>query len=361
MKKLRYVIAITSWIFLAGCDMRSTSSATGADPAPARDSIGILDYTTSGEMDKAIPATEDVISGSITIAVDESLQPIIEAEINTFEFLYEDATIHAIYLPGEEAIAAMLSSDSVRMAISTRELRPEEEALLRKRSISAKYAHLFSDGVAVLAHPDYPQQQLTHDELRQLLTGEITSWVDLGEGTSDAEVSLVVDNRASSILSTLKNTYLEGQQPTTDRLFALTSTREVIDYVAEHPGSLGFIGAAWISDRDDKEMAEYRKKVTFVALEKSKEDSLCLDAKPYFLPYQSYLYQGCYPLTRKVTSVLRESTLGLGTGFVSFMDSPKGQLVIHKSGLATVHAIGRKVKLPAKIDLVPDSINSNSE
>lgn len=361
MKKLSYVIAITSWIFLASCDMHTTSSATGAEVAPSRDSVGILDYTTSGQMDKAIPAGEDAISGIISIAVDESLRPIIDAEIAAFEFLYEESKINAIYLPGEEAIAAMLSSDSIRMAISTRELRPEEEALLRKRSISAKYAHLFYDGVVVLAHPEYSGNQLSTDQLRKLLTGEVTTWAELGNSSSDKEVSLVVDNRASSVLATLRDSYLDGEQPSTDRLFALNSTEEVLDYVAKNPGSLGFIGSAWVSDRDDARMIERRKKVTFVAVEKSQEDSLCLEDENFFLPYQSYIYQGCYPLSRKVISVLRESTMGLGTGFVSFMDSPKGQLVVHKMGLVTVHAIGRKVKLPPKIDLEPNIINSNSE
>lgn len=361
MKKLRYVIAITSWIFLAACDMHTTSSTTGPDSVSTRDSVGILDYTTSGRMDKAIPADEDATSGSITIAVDESLKPIIDAEITTFEFLYEGSKINAIYLPGEEAIAAMLSSDSVRLAISTRELRPEEEALLRKRSITAKYAHLLSDGVAVISHPDFAGTQLDSDQLKKMFTGEINSWSDLGHSSTGKELSLVVDNRASSVLMAIRNEYLDGQQPSTDRLFALTSTEEVVDYVATHPGSLGFIGSAWISDRDDNEMAQRREKVTFVALEKSKQDTLCLENENFFLPYQSYIYQECYPLSRKVVSVLRESTMGLGTGFVSFMDSPKGQLVIHKAGLATVHAIGRKVKLPPKTELVQDSINSNSE
>lgn len=355
------MIAITSWIFLAGCDIHTTSSATAVDESQTRDSVGILDYTTSGQMDKAIPAEEDATSGMITIAVDESLKPIIDAEIAAFEFLYEGSKINAMYLPGEEAIAAMLSSDSVRMAISTRELRPEEEALLRKRSISAKYAHLLSDGVAVITHPDYSGSQLTTEQLTKLLTGEMKSWSDLGHSSPGKEVSLVVDNRASSVLMAIRNEYLDGQQPSTDRLFALNSTEEVVDYVAANPGSLGFIGSAWISDRDDKAMTERRKKVTFVALEKSKQDSLCLESENFFLPYQSYIYQECYPLSRKVVSVLRESTMGLGTGFVSFMDSPKGQLVIHKAGLATVHAIGRKVKLPPKTELVSDSINSNSE
>lgn len=352
---------MTSWIFLAACDMHTTSSATGTDAEPRRDSVGILDYTTSGRMDKAIPASEDATNGIITIAVDESLKPIVDAEIAAFEFLYQGSKINAIYLPGEEAIAAMLSSDSIRLAISTRELWPAEEALLRKRSISAKYAHLFSDGVAVISHPDYAGCQLTSDQLQKVFTGEIKSWADLGDFSAGKELSLVVDNRASSVLMAIRDEYLEGEQPSTDRLFALNSTEEVIDYVASNPGSMGFIGSAWISDRDDKEMADRRKKVTFVALEKSKQDTLCMENETFFLPYQSYLFQECYPLSRKVVSVLRESTMGLGTGFVAFMDSPKGQLVIHKAGLATVHAIGRKVKLPPKTDLVTDTKNSNSE
>lgn len=363
MKIASLAVALTSCLLLVSCGQGPASSEEGSaeisGSAPQADSISILGYTTSGELDKPIPAREDATSGSITIAVDETLEPIIKAEIATFEFLYEDSEINAVYLPGEEAIAAMLSSDSIRMAISTRELRPEEEAILAQRGVAAKYAHLFSDGVAVIAHPDRADLTLTNDQVTQLLSGQFDNWNQLDANSSP--LSMVVDDRASSVLMTLRTKYLEGEQIGSSSLYALDSIDQVFDYVANNPGAIGFVGNAWISDQDDPEMQARMAKVTLIPLEKSQGAENCTDGKNFFLPYQSYIYQGCYPLSRPVTSILRESTMGLGTGFVSFMDSPKGQIVIHKAGLATVHGIARRVKLPPKSELDQEPTNSDSE
>ena len=363
MKIARLAVALVSCLLLVNCGPGSASSENGSDSVEGwtaqGDSIGILGYTTSGELDKPVPAREDATSGSITIAVDETLQPVIDAEIAAFEFLFEEAEIHAVYLPGEEAIAAMLSSDSIRMAISTRELRPEEEAILGQRGVAAKYAHLFSDGVAVIAHPDRQSLTLTNDQLTSLLNGEVDNWSQLG--SSAGSLSMVVDDRASSVLMTLRTRYLEGEQVSSSSLYALDSIDQVFDYVANNPNAIGFVGNAWISDQDDADMKNRMSKVTLIPLEKSQGAENCTDGKNFFLPYQSYIYQGCYPLSRPVTSILRESTMGLGTGFVSFMDSPKGQIVIHKAGLATVHGIARRVKLPPKTELDQEPTNSDSE
>ncbi len=356
MKLQCYVVLMAVILYGTGCgsgtgsvdtEIESESQITGL-----ADSVGILGYTSSGRVDKAIPAREDVTSGEITIAVDESFKPVIEAEIHAFEFLFPDAKVHALYLPGEEAIAAMLSSDSIRLAISTRELRPSEENFLAQRSIAPKYAHLFTDAIAVITHPDMDLKSLTMHQLQGLLDGSIRNWQELEPQSRNLEASLVVDNRASSVLITLRERFAHGEPLPQASLYALDSTQSVIDYVAENPGSIGFIGVAWISDLDDPDMRERKRKVTLVAMERSEgTDSTCLESENFFLPYQSYIYQGCYPLNRRVISVLRESTLGLGTGFVSYMDSPKGQLVVHKAGLPTVHSVSRRVKLPPKTKL----------
>ncbi|MDP5170240.1 MAG: substrate-binding domain-containing protein [Bacteroidia bacterium] len=355
MKQESYVIIMACWIILTGCGAHTSSSSnsdTNIDLVSSRDSVGILGYTSSGKLDKPVPASESSTSGSITIAVDEALQPIIDAEIEAFQFRYPTATIHPLYLPGEEAIAAMLSSDSVRMAISSRVLAPEEEAFLAKRGIEPSYSHLFSDATALINHPGNSLHKLTGEQLRGILTGTIKTWNQLDSKLPAKPVELIFDNRASSILTDLRKQYLEGEPIPSQSVFAFQTTPEVVDHVASHEWAIGFIGFAWISDQDNPQTKIWREAVTLMALEKSEESkSTCFFDQNFFLPFQSYIYEGCYPLTRKATSILRESTLGLGTGFVSFIDSEIGQLVIQKAGLVTVHGVGREVKLPAKVKI----------
>lgn len=359
IKCTSYGVILACWWILAGCTPGAAGGEADGQISAGPDSVGILDYVSSGRLDKAIPAVETATSGSITIAVDESLRPVVEAEIEAFQFLYPEARIEARYLPGEEAIALMLASDSVRLAIACRQLEPEEEALLAKRSISPKYAHVFTDGICLITHPDVQVARLRLSQFEQILRGTIRTWRDLDPSLPATPVQLVFDNRASHLLTSLRKTYLGGEPLPGQQVFALNNTTELLDHVKTHPGSLGFVGAAWISDLDDPRVVARREGLAFVAMEKGPgADSTCAFNENFFLPFQSYIYAGCYSLPRPVFTILRESTHGLGTGFVSFVDGPKGQAVIHKAGLATVHGVGRTIKLPPKDQSQLSSSNS---
>lgn len=291
---------------------------------------------------------ESYTSGEIHIAVDESLKPIIQAEIETFELLYDRAKIHPHYLSGEEAIQAMLLHDSIRMAITTRRLTKEEEKVLGIRNIKPEQSRILRDGVVMTVHKENPNDTLTLDQVRGILTGSITSWKQIDPQSPNDRIDIVFDHAKSGTIAFLRDSLLQGTSMTTKNVFAKTETPAVFNYVAEHPGALGITGNAWISDVDDPVGRELQKGLRIVKLERREDSGICAYDRQFFGPYQSFLDQECYPLTRDVFTLVRETIYGLGTGFVSFIDGPRGQRIIHKSGLATVHRIPRVISLPPK-------------
>ena len=57
------------------------------------------------------------------------------------------------------------------------------------------------------------------------------------------------------------------------------------------------------------------------------------DEKKYFKPFQAYLLQQNYAYTRTIYAINGEPRDGLGTGFVSYVCSNKGQTVAQQGGL----------------------------
>ena len=294
------------------------------------------------------PASETGTSGEIYIAVDESLRPIIKAQIENFQQLYRKATIHPVYFPGEAAIQALVNADSFRLAVTTRQLSDEEISPLVNRSVTPSYAHIFTDGIGVIAHRDAPIATLTREQLKDILTGKISTWQQLGVDSRSNAIQIVFDHPQSSTLRFLKDHLLQGLPLTQQNIYALKNNPEVLDYVKTQAGAIGFVGMSWISDRDDPEVRDFLTGLTVIKIEKPDEDVPCAYTERFFGPYQSFLDQQCYPLSRKVYTILRESSFGLGTGFVSYLDGPVGQRLVHKSGLAASHSIPRVVKLPPK-------------
>jgi phosphate transport system substrate-binding protein len=63
-----------------------------------------------------------------------------------------------------------------------------------------------------------------------------------------------------------------------------------------------------------------------------------------YQPYQAYLAQEVYPLTRYVYTISTEPRSGLVTGFSSFVNGPVGQKIFLKSGLVPARNPIRIVK-----------------
>ena len=294
------------------------------------------------------PASETGTSGEIYITVDESLFPIIEAEIEQFQGLYPNATVHPLYMPGEQAIRAMLTGDSIRLSISTRKLTQEEEEILIAKTIGPRHSQIFTEGLALISHKENPLKKLSRNALRKILLGQINNWQELPELDYKGDIRIVFDNAASGTIRFLKDSLLLGEDIDLKNVFATEKSPEVLKYVAEHTQALGVIGVSWISDVDDDEMRDFLSVVNVLKIEKPDSGVPCAYEEQYFGPWQSFLNQGCYPLRRPVFTILRETSFGLGTGLVSFLDGPIGQRIIHKAGLSAYHGIPRRVKLPPK-------------
>jgi phosphate transport system substrate-binding protein len=281
--------------------------------------------------------------GTITVAVDESLKPIIEAQKDVFESIYPEAKLNMIYTNEADALY-LLANDSARIAIVTRELYPEEQAPLNQLRIRPRYTDIAYDAIAIIANNENPHMLFTKDQLAKVLSGEIKTWKQLNDKLQDEPINVVFDSPKSGAIRLLQDTLLNGEKVGTN-CFALHGNPEVIQYVKENKNALGLIGVAWISDRDDTTSVKFTQEVKVLEMVPA-DPSTAEEA--YMGPYQAFIALKQYPLWRKVMVVSREGRIGLGTGFASFIASDKGQRIVLKSGLVPALAPIRIVQVNDK-------------
>jgi phosphate transport system substrate-binding protein len=65
----------------------------------------------------------------------------------------------------------------------------------------------------------------------------------------------------------------------------------------------------------------------------------------YLKPYKAYIAMKKYPLSRNVYIISREARTGLGSGFLAYVASDKGQRIVLKSGLVPATAPVRLVEI----------------
>ncbi|HWS00488.1 MAG TPA: substrate-binding domain-containing protein [Prolixibacteraceae bacterium] len=301
--------------------------------------LGFLLLFTGCRFFKGDPYRNTTISGSANIAVDETFRPVIEAEIDLFTGIYGYSEINARYLPEKQAIELLLS-DSVRLVVASRMLSAEEISRLNKLKLFPKQLKVATDAIALIVHPSSPDTLISMKQIREILSGKISDWKQLNPALPSGPVKILFDNEKSGIVSYMVDSVCHGNFSVT-RASALDYNREVIDYVASHPGVLGFIGTSWITNKNDSLHLSFHRKIKVLSVSESDVPT----PENSYKPYQAYLLENMYPLSRSVYMINSEPRSGLSTGFVSFVASDKGQRIILKSGIVPAVAPTRIVNM----------------
>lgn len=271
--------------------------------------------------------TDTPTTGKVSIAVDATFQKVIAAELPVFHAMYKYAEITPLYITEKEAINLLLL-DSVRLAVLTRPLNRNEKSYFHAKKFIPKEIPIAIDGIAVIVNPLNPNTLLTLNQLRKIMSGEISDWNQVDPGSKSGKIKVVFDHPNSSILRLIADSI--AKSPVLgSQLSAFNSSLEVVDFVSANQFAIGLIGVSWISDSRDAETLLYLKKIKVAGISASERAT---DTNTY-LPFQADIAKGKYPLTRFIYMILSEPRPGLGTGFTSFVASDKGQKIIQKTGI----------------------------
>ena len=121
---------------------------------------------------KEVKNENTTTSGYIKIAVDQTMQKVIQNEIDVFEGLYP-AKIEPIYTTETEAIE-LLKKDSVRLIVTARKLTEGEMIFFEEKKFQPKNVRIAIDGIALIIHPQNPDSIINVENVKKILTGEYT-------------------------------------------------------------------------------------------------------------------------------------------------------------------------------------------
>ena len=284
--------------------------------------------SSCGSPDYNKPYSDTPTTGKIVIAGDETLQPLSDAEKDTFMGLYRYANITARQLPESDCFSYLMK-DSVKVIIASRKLNAAEEAVFKSRNLFPVTTKVAIDALALIVNNDNPDTLLRLSQLKNILSGQINSWKQLNPKSDLGDITFVFDNKGSSNVRYLRDSVNNGKEFPAF-CFAAKSNAEVVSYVESNKNAIGVIGVSWISDRDDPKAMGFLKRVKVIELATTENPIFPDD---YYKPYQAYIAMKQYPLVRNVYMINREGRPGLGTGFVSFVAGDQGQRIIRLSGL----------------------------
>lgn len=280
---------------------------------------------------------ETATRGYLKVSSAEVAFPYIESSAVKFGQVYNEAFIDVGRTTSREALVDLADGRS-RLAVLSREPNESEvEALSAGEPdfITRTVAH---DALAVIVHGDNPVEDLTVGQLKDIFTGKITNWREVGG--EDRAIRPLVRDRNSGTYEVFQDMVLDGAEYG-ESVYPCSTMAALAGIAGAYPAAIGITGL--LITTDVQTMAYY--KTIRIA-----ED----EVGPYLLPTQhKLLYEPnnerkkLYPLRRPLVLCYfkRPLEVNLVSGFVTFLTAVKGQQIAIDEGIVPATMPVRTVKL----------------
>lgn len=117
--------------------------------------------------------TASNLSGTVTVAGSSSVTPVMEKLAEAYQALNPDVTIEVNQSDSTTGVTSAIEG-ACDLGMASRDLKDSET------SEGAQATVIATDGIAVIVNPKSAVEDLTSDQVKQIFTGEITSWSEIG-------------------------------------------------------------------------------------------------------------------------------------------------------------------------------------
>ena len=203
---------------------------------------------------------------------------------------------------GSSAGITNATSGVSEIGMSSRDLKEEEKANGLKETIVAY------DGIVVVTHPSNKVKDLTMEQVKQIFTGEVTNWKELGG--DDMEIVVVSREDGSG---------------------SRDAFQEIVDYSSSELVRSAIIASG--NGNIKTTVAMNKHAVGFISFEYIDESISTVDINGVEATAENVLQQ-TYSLSRPFLFVYKEEQLSTeGQQFIDYILSPKGQSVVSEAGV----------------------------
>ncbi|HEX6087092.1 MAG TPA: phosphate ABC transporter substrate-binding protein [Thermoanaerobaculia bacterium] len=207
-------------------------------------------------------------------------------------------------------IAALING-TTDIAASSRPIKSSETEKLKARFATLGYSFpIARDGLSVYLHESNPVKELTLAQIRDIYTGRITNWKQVGG--RDAQIILYSRENSSGTYTYFKDNVLLGKD-FAPRAQTLQGTAAVVNAVSKDANGIGYGGAA------------YAKGIRFAAVKKDEKS-------PAVVPSLDTVRTGQYPISRFLYLYTRVKPSKEMKAFIDWATGPEGQAIVSKVG-----------------------------
>ena len=189
-----------------------------------------------GSASSAASSTAAALSGNVAAGGSTSMKNVIAALTEGFAEVEPGVTVS--YDPtGSGAGITGAADKTLDIGLSSRALKDDEKADVEGTTIAL-------DGIAIIVNNASKVEDLTVDQLKQMFTGEITNWSEVGGG--DGEIVLIGREAGSGTRDGFES--IVDVKDSCKYAQELTATGAVISAVEANPLAIGYASLSAVGD-----------------------------------------------------------------------------------------------------------------
>jgi len=236
----------------------------------------------------------------MTVAGSTSVEPFAELLAEEYMSMHPEAHIYVQGGGSTAGIEAALSG-AANIGMSSRNLIDAEKKL---------YAvTIAKDAIAVIVHPSSAVEDLPLDRIREIFSGRITNWKELGG--PDHPIDIVTREEGSGTRESFQK-FVMGKEDISLGALVQDSNGAVRQVISSDPNAIGYISLGLVNDQV--------KALRISGVQ----------------PNLANVYNGNYTLVRPFLFVFNGEPAGEAKTFLEFVLTPSAQKLLLKEGLVPV-------------------------
>ncbi|MBE9178892.1 PstS family phosphate ABC transporter substrate-binding protein [Oculatella sp. LEGE 06141] len=302
-----------------------TAATTSPPPAVAESFAGVPN----------VPSGLFSYGGSTTWApVRGEIDPLIQTVFPQFRLQYRSPLSGT---PGSGTGIRMLLDNQLAFAQSSRPLTTEEYQEAQQRGFTLKEIPVALEGIAIAVHPSLAVTGLTIEQLRDIYTGQITNWNQVGG--PNLPISVYSRPNDGGTVDFFIENILNGS-PFSRSVQIVPTTTQALRDVAANPGGIYYASAPEI-----------------VGQCTTKPMALGVTANQWVAPYQepliapsqcpaqrnqinsTALQSGEYPITRRLFVIVKQDGQAdqqAGETYANLLLTAQGQNLLNQAGFVSI-------------------------
>ncbi len=195
-------------------------------------------------------ATAQVKPGTIVIDGSTTVGPIAKAFAEYFMSLHKEINV-TVSESGSGNGAKSLVNGTCDIADMSRFMKPEEFAAAVAKGVTPVAHVVAMDGIAMIVHPSNPVRELSVAQVRNIYTGRITNWKEVGG--PDKRIVVVSRDTNSGTYETFESLVM-NKEKMADGVEYVGSNGALREKVQTTAAALGYVGLGFV-DRTVKALS----------------------------------------------------------------------------------------------------------